>query len=126
MSVQSEITRITNAKNASLQAVEDKGVNVTGNESIDNLPDLIRSIPSGIGDVTQEDLQRLIVSEKENITDKTKLYVSPVGEIEFEVPTVQEMNDAIQIVENKIPTDGYINGLISAALSAIDGTEDKF
>lgn len=47
MSIQSEITRITNKRDASLAAVANKGVTVPAGSTIDDLPDLIVAIPTG-------------------------------------------------------------------------------
>lgn len=44
MSIQSEIDRITDAKNASLYAVGEKGVDIAGSERISDLPELISQI----------------------------------------------------------------------------------
>lgn len=52
MSIQSEITRISGNISDSLDAVAEKGVTVPGNASSDDLPGLIRSIPSGGEDST--------------------------------------------------------------------------
>ena len=45
MSIQSEITRITNKRDASFTAVANKGVIVPSGSTIDDLPSLINSIP---------------------------------------------------------------------------------
>lgn len=47
MSIQSEITRITNKRDASFTAVEAKGVTVPSGSTIDDLPDLIAQIQQG-------------------------------------------------------------------------------
>lgn len=44
MSISSEISRISNAKDAIAQAIEDKGVSVPSGTKIDDMDDLIRSI----------------------------------------------------------------------------------
>ena len=47
MSIQSEITRITNKRNDSFTEVTNKGVTVPSGSTIDDLPGLIRLIPTG-------------------------------------------------------------------------------
>ena len=47
MSIQSEITRITNKRDASFTAVANKGVVVPVGSTLDDLPDLIVAIPTG-------------------------------------------------------------------------------
>lgn len=47
MSISSEITRITNKRDAALTAVANKGVTVPVGSTIDDLPDLIVAIPTG-------------------------------------------------------------------------------
>ena len=57
MSIQSEITRITNKRDASFTAVEAKGVTVPSGSTIDDLPGLIAQIQQGGGSavvVTEE------------------------------------------------------------------------
>lgn len=49
MSIQSEITRITNKRDASFAAVSAKGVTVPSGSTIDDLPDLIAQIQQGSG-----------------------------------------------------------------------------
>lgn len=49
MSISSEITRITNKRDLSLQAVEAKGVTVPTGSTIDDLPGLIAQIQQGSG-----------------------------------------------------------------------------
>ena len=44
MSIASEITRITNKRDASFTAVANKGVTVPSGSTIDDLPDLINAI----------------------------------------------------------------------------------
>lgn len=44
MSIQSEITRITTKRDLAFDAVEDKGVTVPSDSTIDDLPDLIAAI----------------------------------------------------------------------------------
>ena len=51
MSIQSEITRITNKRDASFTAVANKGVTVPSDSTIDDLPDLISQIQSGGNDI---------------------------------------------------------------------------
>lgn len=48
MSIQSEITRITNKRDLSFNAVEAKGVTVPSNSTINDLPNLIASISTGV------------------------------------------------------------------------------
>ena len=55
MSIQSEITRITNKRDASFVAVANKGVTVPAGSTIDDLPDLIDAIPSGGGSIIIQD-----------------------------------------------------------------------
>ena len=55
MSIQSEITRITNKRDASFVAVANKGVTVPAGSTIDDLPDLIDAIPSGGGSIVIQD-----------------------------------------------------------------------
>lgn len=52
MSIQSEITRITNKRDASFTAVANKGVTVPSGSTIDDLPDLIGAIQTGGGGST--------------------------------------------------------------------------
>lgn len=52
MSIASEITRITNKRDASFTAVANKGVTVPSGSTIDDLPGLINSIPTGGGGST--------------------------------------------------------------------------
>ena len=52
MSIQSEITRITNKRDAALTAVANKGVTVPSGSTIDDLPDLISAISTGGGGST--------------------------------------------------------------------------
>lgn len=57
MSIQSEITRITNRRDQSFQQVAAKGVTVPAGSTIDDLPDLIAQISTGSGSavvVTEE------------------------------------------------------------------------
>lgn len=49
MSIQSEITRITTARNNSFNAISAKGVTVPVDSTIDDIPTLIGQIPSGQG-----------------------------------------------------------------------------
>ena len=49
MSISSEITRITNKRDAALTAVANKGVTVPSGSTIDDLPDLISAISTGGG-----------------------------------------------------------------------------
>ena len=49
MSIQSQIDRIIGFRDDSFDAVEEKGVTVPVDATIDDLPDLIRSIPTGSG-----------------------------------------------------------------------------
>ena len=49
MSISNEITRITAARDGAFDAVEEKGVLVPVDSTIDDLPGLIRQIPSGNG-----------------------------------------------------------------------------
>lgn len=56
MSIQSEITRIQNGRDASFTAVENKGVTVPAGSTIDDLPDLIALINQGSGTIIEDAL----------------------------------------------------------------------
>lgn len=56
MSIQSEITRISNKRDASFTAVENKGVTVPAGSTIDDLPDLIDAISQGSGTIISDPL----------------------------------------------------------------------
>ncbi len=56
MSIQSEVTRITNKRDASFTAVANKGVTVPAGSTIDDLPDLIDAISQGSGTIISDPL----------------------------------------------------------------------
>lgn len=63
MSIQSEITRLTNKRNLAFDAIEEKGVAVPSNSTMDDLPDLIALIQEGTGvlGVTQDSSGYLVL-----------------------------------------------------------------
>lgn len=65
MSIQTELTRITNAKSAIKTAVEGKGVTVPDGTLLDGMAALIESIEAGGGDVV---LGEITFTSSENVT----------------------------------------------------------
>ena len=74
MSVQSEITRLTNAKAAIKAAIEGKGVTVPDATLLDGMADLIESIEAGAYNGIKLEISTLIPSEK--IYSENKLIVA--------------------------------------------------
>ena len=91
MSIQSELTRLTNAKAAIKTAIEGKGVTVPDTTLLDGMAALIESIEAGGGDF-----------------DFSKLSVSAKGSVSFSFTPASAGNGTkINIPEGTIPRFGF-------------------
>ena len=81
MSIQSELTRLTNAKAAIKTAIEGKGVTVPEGTLLDGMAALIMSIPTGSGDIKIEQ-GSVTFAEKQSsytfVTDSPDIFIAYV------------------------------------------------
>ena len=77
MSIQTELTRITNAKTAIKTAIEGKGVTVPSGTKLDGMAALIEAIEAGGGDTSVEDglIERIITEYSNSRVTKIGNYV---------------------------------------------------
>ena len=103
MSIQSEITRITSARESSFTAVEEKGVTVPTNSTIDDLPGLIRSIQVGGDYVSYAETQSLTSAQQETartnigVTDMTAAEASTGSSTTAKMISPAVLTEAIQV-----------------------------
>lgn len=83
MSIESEITRIENAKLSIKNAIQEKGVEVE-DTTIDNYPDKIRQIQTDV--FSQSDWNQSDSSSREFIKNKPNISATSAGDITIEAP----------------------------------------
>lgn len=104
MSIQSEITRITNKRDASFNAVANKGVTVPSGSTIDDLPSLIGAISTA----------------------------SPTYSVTKTLTNVTTTNDDAEVLQGNsffaelIPTTGYQITSITVMMGGVDVTSQFF
>ena len=79
MAIQTEITRISNSKQAIKQAIENKGVTVPSSTKLDGYASLVNSIPSGGGGGTEVELTRPIIYLSNNAIDRDAFGSDPIS-----------------------------------------------
>ena len=104
MSIQTELTRITNAKAAIKTAIEGKGVTVPEGTKLDNLAALIEGIEAGVGDFSPFSI----------ITWGT--YVPAEDENSFRVPNLTNARNSFFVISRRGGNIGSNN--IDSAFSA--------
>lgn len=102
MSIQTELTRITNAKEAIKTAIEGKGVTVPDGTMLDGMAALINSIQSGGGGV---DIRFINAVNNSGYNGKMILG-GPVGTIECDFTSKGEYNFNIP---NPVPIKEFFN-----------------
>ena len=81
MSIQSELTRLTNAKAAIQTAIEGKGVTVPSGTLLDGMAALIMSIPTSSGDIKIEQGSVTFAEEQSSytfVTDSPDIFIAYV------------------------------------------------
>lgn len=108
MSIQSEITRITSARDSSFTAVGEKGVTVPTNSTIDDLPGLIRSIQVGGDYVSYAETQSLTSAQQS--TARTNIAAGTYSKPSTGIPSTDL---ASGVTSRLIPSGGYINQVLA-------------
>lgn len=132
MSIQSQIDRISNAKESIKSAIASKGVAVSDSVTIDDLPTLVRSIPqeggsssgSGIIDVAELPTENIdenaVYRVTESIqTEKTEIYIFANGVVTVQqyfaslgvptVPNIYVVDDLSNMLESDVQTFSAIH-----------------
>ena len=81
MSIQTELTRLTNAKAAIQTAIEGKGVTVPSDTLLDGMAELIMSIPTSSGDIKIEQGSVTFAEEQSSytfVTDSPDIFIAYV------------------------------------------------
>ena len=108
MSIQSEITRITSARDSSFTAVGEKGVTVPAGSSIDDLPTLIRSIQTGGDYVSYAETQSLSSAQQQ--TARTNIGAGTYSKPSSGIPSTDL---ASGVTSRLIPSGGMYNQVLA-------------
>lgn len=96
MSIESEITRIENAKLSIKEAIQEKGVEVE-DTTIDNYPDKIRQIQTDV--FSQSDWNQSDSSSREFIKNKPNISATFTGDITIEAPYYIDLKAPVTFVK---------------------------